>query len=121
MARCTPLSVLKRIVRSEFVPEHYPNSMARMYAWSPDECIPEFYTDINVFTSIHTTIPKLPDIELPAFAPTPEAFIAFHRSMLESDYVSSHVILLSLLIFCCHPHTLSFSSYEYFFQAASLD
>ena len=42
-ARRTPLQVLKRIVRSEFVPEHYPQSMARIYSWSPDECIPEFF------------------------------------------------------------------------------
>ena len=87
LARRTPLQVLRRVVRDVFVPEHYPHSMGRIFDWTPDECIPEFYCDPTVFTSIHHDC-GLQDIELPSFAPTPSEFIAFHRSVLESDEVS---------------------------------
>ena len=33
------------------------------------------------------------DIELPEWCPEPESFIQWHRSMLESDYVSNHLHL----------------------------
>jgi hypothetical protein len=87
LARRTPLQVLRRVVRDVFVPEHYPHSMGRIYDWTPDECIPEFYCDPTVLSSIHKDS-GLHDIELPSFAPTPSEFIAFHRSVLESDEVS---------------------------------
>lgn len=92
MARRTPLQVLRRVVRDVFVPEHYPHSIARMYDWSPDECIPEFFFDLNVFESLHKDL-GLPDLELPVFAPTASEFIAYHRSVLESDEVSSKLHL----------------------------
>lgn len=87
MARRTPLQVLRRVVRDVFVPEHYPHSISRMYDWTPDECIPEFFTDPSVFQSIHSSI-GLADLELPYYAPTPHEFIAYHRRVLESDFVS---------------------------------
>eukprot|EP00013_Stygamoeba_regulata_P001477 CAMPEP_0177633036 /NCGR_PEP_ID=MMETSP0447-20121125/2620_1 /TAXON_ID=0 /ORGANISM="Stygamoeba regulata, Strain BSH-02190019" /LENGTH=322 /DNA_ID=CAMNT_0019134663 /DNA_START=240 /DNA_END=1204 /DNA_ORIENTATION=- len=52
-ARRTPVEVLTRHVRARFEPQEYPASMERMYQWSPDECIPEFYTDPTIFVSIH--------------------------------------------------------------------
>ena len=66
---------------------HYPDSMTRMYNWTPDECTPEFYTDITVLESIHQAH-GLKDIELPPFTPTPSDFISYHRSVLESDEIS---------------------------------
>lgn len=90
MARRIPMHVLQKVVRSYFVPEHYPFSMNRMYEWSPDECIPEFFMDPSVFESVHKDV-GLKDIELPDFAPTPSQFIRYHRSILESNYVSANI------------------------------
>lgn len=90
LARRTPLQVLRRVVRDVFVPEHYPSSMSRMYEWTPDECIPEFFTDPTVFESIHKHL-HLPDLELPNFLSSPEIFIRHHRQIFESDYVSSNI------------------------------
>lgn len=56
MARRTPMQVLKRVVRDVFVPEHYPHSISRIYDWTPDECIPEFYSNPSVFESIHKEV-----------------------------------------------------------------
>ncbi|CAK4090199.1 unnamed protein product [Aphanomyces euteiches] len=86
MARALPRSILQRVVRSNFEPKEYPVSMARMFEWSPDECIPEFFLDPSVFTSIHK---DMESVELPTWCSTPDAFIAFHRRVLESDAVST--------------------------------
>ena len=48
-ARRLPLAVLAETVRASVVPEEYPATMARMYEWSPDEAVPEFYDDPSVF------------------------------------------------------------------------
>jgi hypothetical protein len=90
LARRTPLQVLRRVVRDVFVPEHYPSSIARMYDWTPDECIPEFYMDCTVFHSIHKDL-HLQDLELPAFLSSSEEFITYHRRVFESDYVSQRL------------------------------
>lgn len=90
MARRTPLHILRRVVRDVFVPEHYPQSMHRIFEWTPDECIPEFFLDPTVFQSNHLKI-GLGDLELPTFAPTPHEFVAYHRAVLESDWVSAQL------------------------------
>ena len=64
--------------------------MPRMYEWTPDECIPEYYTDPSVFKSQHA---NMEDMELPEWCKQPEEFIKWHRDMLESDYVSNHLHL----------------------------
>uniref|UniRef100_F1KRK9 WD repeat-containing protein n=1 Tax=Ascaris suum TaxID=6253 RepID=F1KRK9_ASCSU len=84
-ARREPREALCRVVRSKWVPEEYPRSMARMYEWTPDECIPEFYDDPTLFHSIH---PDMCDLEVPPWCSNASDFIKWHRAMLESDQVS---------------------------------
>ncbi|KXZ45563.1 hypothetical protein GPECTOR_53g149 [Gonium pectorale] len=88
MARVTPRAVLQRAVRANFEPREYPACLPAMLARSPDECLPQLYTDPSVFRSIH---PELPDLQLPPWAASPEEFIRWHRELLESDHVSSQI------------------------------
>ena len=45
LARVTPLRVLRHHVRGVFQAKEYASSMRALYASSPVECIPEFFTD----------------------------------------------------------------------------
>lgn len=87
-ARQTPKSVLCSHVRSQWEPNEYPASMERIQSWTPDECIPEFYTDPSIFRSIH---PDMPDLEVPPWCDSYEEFIAMHRRLLDSREVSQHL------------------------------
>ncbi|GAY35570.1 hypothetical protein CUMW_017090 [Citrus unshiu] len=87
-ARRLPLSVLRTAVRSVYEPNEYPSTMQRLYQWTPDECIPEFYCDPQIFYSQH---PGMTDLAVPPWAGSPEEFIKLHRDALESDRVSSRI------------------------------
>ncbi|XP_020509937.1 WD repeat-containing protein 81 [Labrus bergylta] len=87
-ARQTPKSVLCSHVRSQWEPNEYPASMERMQSWSPDECIPEFYTDPSIFRSIHS---DMPDLDVPSWCKSYEEFIEVHRRLLESREVSQYL------------------------------
>ncbi|XP_057694255.1 WD repeat-containing protein 81 [Corythoichthys intestinalis] len=87
-ARQTPKSVLCSHVRSQWEPNEYPSSMERMQSWTPDECIPEFYTDPSIFRSIH---PDMPDLDVPPWCKSCEEFIEVHQRLLESREVSQNL------------------------------
>nr|XP_027120938.1 protein GFS12-like [Coffea arabica] len=87
-ARRLPLNVLKMAVRSVYEPNEYPSTMQRLYQWTPDECIPEFYCDPRIFYSLHA---GMSDLTVPSWASTPEEFIKLHRDALESNLVSSSI------------------------------
>ncbi|CAH8443535.1 unnamed protein product [Schistosoma turkestanicum] len=88
MARKTPLSLLTQFVRPVYQPQGFPTTIARLYESTPDECIPEFFTDPSVFSSIH---PDMTDLGLPSWCSSPEEFIKYHSKLLESDEVSSNL------------------------------
>jgi hypothetical protein len=88
-ARSLPLSQLQSTVRTAFIPQHYPDSIERMYSWTPDEATHEFYmtsSQPSIFKSRHE---EMCDITLPRWCSGNEdTFIAYHRRLLESDHVS---------------------------------
>lgn len=103
-ARIEPKEMLSRYVRTQWVPEEYPNSMVRLYEWTPDECIPEFFEDPSIFKSIHE---DMSDLQLPPFTETPEKFVEWHRSVLESEQISNqlhHWIDLNFGYLASFPH-----------------
>ncbi|XP_052207583.1 protein GFS12 [Diospyros lotus] len=87
-ARRLPLSVLRMAVRAVYEPNEYPSSMQRLYQWTPDECIPEFYFDPQIFYSLHS---GMSDLAVPSWAGMPEQFIKLHRDALESNRVSREI------------------------------
>ncbi|GMF18495.1 unnamed protein product [Phytophthora lilii] len=97
-ARRTPMALLRRVVRGDFQAREYPATMARMYEWTPDECIPEFYTDPAVFKSLHDS--EMDDLQFPLWEDDTKGgehqdaasvFVRHHRAMLESDEVSAQL------------------------------
>ncbi|KAN0007280.1 hypothetical protein ACTFIU_000479 [Dictyostelium citrinum] len=90
LARRTSVPLLRRFVRTNYEPNEYPATMERLYRWTPDECIPEFFTDSTIFKSIHS---DMPDLQLPDWVPNQSAqeFIKIHMNALESDHVSKQL------------------------------
>lgn len=82
LARRTSKAVLCEHVRTQWVPNEYPSSMERLYQWTPEECIPQFFSDPGIFTSIHD---DLPDLALPEWTGCPDEFIRWHRQVSEAN------------------------------------
>ncbi|VDD80568.1 unnamed protein product [Mesocestoides corti] len=88
-ARQTSVETLQRHVRPVYRPEEFPTSLQRLCATTPEECIPEFFTDPTIFTSIH---PDMPDLQLPEwFSGSATEFLDYHRRLLECDTVSANL------------------------------
>ncbi|GJN11683.1 hypothetical protein PR202_ga29892 [Eleusine coracana subsp. coracana] len=87
-ARRLPKTILRSAVRSVYEPNEYPSTMQRLYQWTPDECIPEFYIDPRIFMSLHS---EMSNLALPSWATSTEDFISLHRDALESDRVSQQL------------------------------
>ena len=87
-ARDTAKDILCKHVRSRWVPNEYPSSMERMFQWTPDECIPEFFYDPNILKSIHN---DLSDLSLPEWTADGSEFVKYHYEMLESPNVSRNL------------------------------
>ena len=88
LSRRISKEILCRYVRARWVPDEYPSSMERLYSWTPEECIPEFYSDPTIFRSVHA---DLPDLRLPSWVESPEDFIKYHRAALEGQFVSQNL------------------------------
>ena len=87
-ARCTSKTVLTTHVRPKWEPLQYPASIERIYEWSPEECIPEFFLDADVFRSQHD---DLCDLAVPEWAKSVEDFLERHLAVLESCEVSQNL------------------------------
>lgn len=66
----------------------YPGSLERLFEYTPDECIPEFFLDSTVFSSIHA---DMEDLKLPCWARSVDHFLSVHRAVLECSGVSQRI------------------------------
>jgi hypothetical protein len=76
---CPAQTTLVQVVRAVFEPNEYPSSMERLYQWTPDECLPDFYDESahnNIFQSLHA---NMTDLKPPAWAASPQDFLRRHR------------------------------------------
>ena len=107
------------------MPNEYPKSIDRLYVWTPEECIPEFYCDSNIFKSIHD---DLLDLKVPDWCNgSVDEFIRTHRLLLESDLVSKKLHAWIDLVFgykvklnLIHLNLFLFITNELFFKLNKL-
>ena len=85
LARRLRKEVLTDVVRAVFEPREYPSSMQRMFQWTPDEAIPDFYDNPEIFSSTHE---GMDDLQAPHWSKSPQDFVKIHREALESPRVS---------------------------------
>ena len=100
LARVVPVSELRKRVRRRFVANEYPSSIERLYAWSPDEAVPQFYDDPSVFSASNRDAESangavgLGDLRVPSrrgWGDDAAAFVKKHRALLESDFVAARL------------------------------
>jgi hypothetical protein len=54
LARRLPVALLTSVVRRQWQPAEYPASLQQLVASTPDEAVPEFYTDPGVSVKEHS-------------------------------------------------------------------
>ena len=79
LARRLRKEVLTDVVRAVFEPREYPSSMQRMFQWTPDEAIPDFYDNPEIFSSTHE---GMDDLQAPHWSRSPQDFVKIHRESL---------------------------------------
>jgi hypothetical protein len=100
-SRVTPVKLLQKWVRGRYQANEYPKDLARLYNQSPDEAIPEFYSEPQIYFDLHPLMHELRpddlehdvlgDLQVPDWAQSVEDFVQKHRAALESDYVTSQM------------------------------
>lgn len=89
-ARIADIEVLTQKVRRKFDPKEYPQNVREMLESTPEEAIPELYTEPEIFKSRHKDA-GLQDLGLPEWCDSPEDFVEWHRGELEHPRVSGRL------------------------------
>jgi hypothetical protein len=75
-------------LRLDCRPEEYPSSLEGLYHSSPDEALPQFYTDPAAFSSTHH---NMRDLAVPEWAQDAVEFVSLHRYVCMYDLTSDCV------------------------------
>eukprot|EP00704_Kipferlia_bialata_P007779 g7779.t1 len=55
LARRVPIKLITLLIRPKFETREFPDSLKRVYGWTPEECVLEYYTSPDAFTAMEGT------------------------------------------------------------------